>query len=151
MPKPRSAGRKRQDAMQGQLDVMKADHRPWVGLSSIVPNPDASSTIAVKNAGKSPAMNVRVKIFGHTDEGKPISVPAQPCSEDCTFHNIEMLPDIQLSDRVPRTDKPLPQAGTALWLGIRADYEDAEGSPHKTGVCLIQKSPGKLSTCPISR
>jgi hypothetical protein len=135
--------------LSGTLDEMRADQRPWVGLSGITTNPtDSSAIVAIKNGGKSPALNVRLKIFGHPYDGKAFSIPTQPCDDDCTFRGIEMLPDVQLSDRIPRTGEILPQSGTPIWLGVRADYEDANGRPYKTYVCLIQKGPMKLSTCP---
>jgi hypothetical protein len=51
-----------QTVMQGQLDSMEVDQRPWLGVSSVVavpdiisPGKDFTARITIKNTGRSPA------------------------------------------------------------------------------------------------
>jgi hypothetical protein len=97
-------------AMQRQMGIMEADQRPWVGLNGIDPisdKADPNTIIAymleVKNGGKSPAMNAKIKIKGGAGDCTQISVPTQPCDgDDCTFDGVMMLPEVPLGGRVPK-------------------------------------------------
>jgi hypothetical protein len=140
-------------AMQRQLGIMQADQRPWVGLNGIDPiadKADPTATLAyvleVKNGGKSPAMNAKIKIKGAPGDCSQISLPTQPCDgDDCTFDGIMMLPEVPIGARVPKIGEPTIKPGSDVCLILRVDYQDADGASHKTGVCLVQSSTGTRS------
>jgi hypothetical protein len=134
--------------MQRQLTVMETDQRPWVGLDGIDPSRtnDFFYLVKLANAGKSPAMSARVIIIGGAGDCTEFAVPRQPCEGDrCTFNNVEMLPNVPLGARIPRFGEPAPTPGGEVCLIARVDYEDTDGKPHKTGICLIQSPAGQRS------
>jgi hypothetical protein len=139
-----------QHIMQATLDAIEADHRPWVGLHSIMPVDRSTSVLfQVVNSGHSPALNAKVKIYSRIENGQLIQLPVSACGDDCTFRGIEMLPNVPFTARLPKIEEaPIPE-GTPVWYIARIDYDDANGRHHKTGICLIKKD-ADTRACPIA-
>ena len=138
-------------AMQGQLDVMKTDQRPWVGLRGIDNIPNSSAKMLVfSNGGKAPAMNASVFVSGVSEGDDTLVIPEAACESTCTFRGIELLPNVPLAVRVPRVGQPDPTADIPFWLVARIDYVDSEGHPHKTGICfrIMPDAGHSITDCP---
>ena len=138
------------EAMQGQLDAMKSDQRPWIGLLGIDPLQDANAVmVKIVNGGKSPALNVRASILGGQIGTDTIQFPGKPCGSDCTLAGIEMLPNVPLGRRIPPLNQVPVAASAKIWVVVRVDYSDTDGGRHTTGVCLIRIPPyGDMQSCP---
>jgi hypothetical protein len=93
-----------------QIQIMKDDQRPWVGLGNIRPiaeNPNSTIVVAyyidVKNTGKSPALNADVRFIGAPGDCSKFSIPKQRCKGDeCDFRGVELLPGSTAGTRIPR-------------------------------------------------
>jgi hypothetical protein len=82
------------------------------------------------------------------EDGTSISAPNHPCTEECTFRDMEMLPGIPVGARVPRSWQVQPVAGSTMIFVVRADYEDTFRKPHETVFCLIEDLSGDMRGCP---
>jgi hypothetical protein len=126
--------------MQQQLDTMKVDQRPWVGLGAVRPIGEGSGpslkvygySVAIANAGKSPALKTDIALIGGPGDCSEYQnqIPKQRCEGDkCKFRNVEILPGADKASRIPRVDETANLAAPefeACFI-VRADYEDADG------------------------
>jgi hypothetical protein len=120
-------------ALQGQLAVLHQQQRPWIGMGFVAYPPDATQ-LQFKNAGRSPAFNVSIDAFQwkpKTGADRPV-LPTTRCIKDCKLAGFILLPDVPYQFVLARESQD-----TVVWIIGRADYEDADGKPHKTGVCLV--------------
>ncbi len=133
-----------------QLDEMRADQRPWVGLDGIQPIQGANAIyVSITNSGKSPALHTRAIVSGGAIKKFPISIPDRPCDVDCTFTDIVMLPNVPLKRRVPPNGEAQATANDQIWFSVRVDYQDTEGLPHHYRSCLIIIPPyNDTKSCP---
>jgi hypothetical protein len=139
-----------QHVMQNMLENMQANQRPWVGLNGITPIDQSSAVLfQIINSGHAPAMNMKVKISYHVENGQLLQLPATACTDDCTFRGIQLLPNVPLTVRLPKAEEPLIPEGLPIWYIARVDYDDASGKHHKTGICLIKKD-ADTRACPIT-
>jgi len=124
-----------------QLDEMRNDQRPWIGLDGIVSAGNGTYIVTIINGGKSPAMKVNVVFDGGAGDCSKFSIPHQICEGDkCSLRNMVLLPLLKYGGRIPRLQDPLVLSGQDVCIIVRADYQDVAGSPHKTGICLIYNS-----------
>lgn len=145
------------DKMQTQVDIMRADQRPWLGMGFVGYPPDQPFQLQFINGGKSPAFDVAIiaYVWQHDDTGHPL-LPGVRCTTDCKVDGIGLLPGIPFQMVLLRQEGPFgPNNGRTFqdipgWIIGRADYKDSAGAPHKTGVCLYH-SPAThgLVSCPI--
>lgn len=133
-------------AFYSQLTQMRHDGRPWVGIGYIG-YPEADTAIQFMNGGKSPALNISMAAYAwepSTPDDRPI-LPTARCEADCRIQGLTLLPNIPFQfvlshDKRDRT----------IWLIGRADYDDIDGAPHKTGVCLLHIAGSHdVRDCPI--
>jgi hypothetical protein len=152
-----SDSHEQRDIMNGQMDVMLADQRPWLGVGFVGYPPDQPYQLQFINGGKSPAFDVAISAqVWPGDEAAPPRLPTSRCTLDCKVDNLEMLPGVpfqmillrQFGATGPNGPTFLDAAG---WIVGRADYKDAQGRPHKTGVCLYHlPATHDVRTCPIA-
>lgn len=141
-----------QAVMSAQVSEMQIEQRPWVGMHGIEPisspllpkdSPSVAYFLVLVNAGKSPAMGVNIKIDGGPGDCSLYVIPKQRCSgSECTFENLEMLPNVPVGRRIPSFINGPVRIGGEICLIARADYTDPTGRPHKTGICLIHSPRG---------
>jgi hypothetical protein len=136
--------------MQGQLDAMEADQRPWIGIDRIddVIQPGAKLYVNViwKNVGRGPALTARSFVrLKSTRKEEP--APVIPVLKDNNGEPGMLLPGgVNPS---PFSDNPLVNQASfdainngdlVLWVTGRVDYLDPSGNPHYTAF-LAQYSP----------
>jgi hypothetical protein len=148
-------------ALRGQLDVLRAEQRPWVSLGGLGIN-DVNRRPAVgqdfyifvnwRNFGRDPAFHTKVTYKFSTTQ--PM-IPLPPC-ENCGDGDV-MLPGIPIT-RTPHIDGAELtrevfggiQAGTTkMWFVLRIDYVDGERTPHKTFICYNFVWDGSFIDCGI--
>lgn len=135
-------------AISGQLSEMRRDDRPWIGINAITPLQDGSGVlVVVQNAGKEPAFQANIEITGNVIGVRGAPTNDAPCSNNCTFRNMLLLPGVPLGARVPRTYERQLGPGESLRIIVRADYLDSDGNSHKTGACIDRTSQGEEVTC----
>jgi hypothetical protein len=132
-----------------QWTAMKQGQRPWIAMSGIAPVPFGERIpnwsiyygyqFAVHNGGQSPALNVSVSVEKWNVNVGAIKFPTQKCVPSCILNNFEFLPGQNWAGRVPQyiEEPPLPAVGDDIAIVARIDYEDTDGNPHKTGICII--------------
>jgi len=149
-----------QDIMQGQLDAMKADERPWVGVQSFVlgaptVNPP-SVNITLVNSGRSPArlLNSYIgwgtmapypidPIYGNNETpygpGRAIIVPNQTVGAN---EKLNPLPFIVFA--------AIQNPSVDVFVYALIQYEDVvENVPHQTTLCWIYDPKNKVwDYCP---
>ena len=131
-----------------QWQTSKEDQRPWVGMTAIQPeteNPISRTAlyhkIIITNSGKSPAFHVMVGAGEWNKDPHSMTFPTKKCDEDCVGRSIEILPGTGLTFEFPSPDiSPPPQVSDIVWVVLRIDYEDSDGAPHKTGLCVKIKT-----------
>lgn len=127
---------------------MNAEHKPSVGMSGIQDIKDSTNVIVTfQNAGKAPAFGVRIAISAKAQGLGAPTVFKTACVDDCRISDFEMLPNVPLGFRVPRSTEPEIPIGAIQRIVIRVDYVEEDGTPHKTGICLL-KSATDLASCP---
>ena len=135
------------DVMKRQTAMMESDGRPWVSTSFVGYPPDAAQ-LGFKNFGRFPAFHVAIKAFSWQPTSyAPLPIlPTSRCTIDCKVSDIELATEVPFQFVLAR------QGGdTTVWIIGRADYEDAQGRPHKTGVCFVH-SPDThdVRDCPVA-
>ena len=96
-----------------QLEEMRAEQRPWVGVFgfNVQGDPDPSNglyyAVQIKNSGKSPAFDVNILAVDPHQSSGTDHIPHFKCLMDCTQSNLELLPDQVQWMRVPFRGKPL--------------------------------------------
>ena len=118
--------------MRKQLDVMKVDQRPWIGMASVgtIPNDPTAGIddfLTITNAGKFSAFDVSFSVDDWKQDADAVHLFTEKCSNDCRERNIEMVPGNQLGVRIPLIGEALPQVGDTVWLISRIDYRDFGG------------------------
>jgi hypothetical protein len=126
---------------------MKAEHRPMIGLSAIQDIKDSTAVyVSFQNIGKSPAFGTSIGIRTEVEGLHPSAPYGAACNYDCRIKDFEMMPNVPLSFRVPKTDEAQIPADKIQRITARIDYRDADGTQHNVGICLL-KSQNDMSTC----
>ena len=134
-------------ALQGQLSVLRAQQRPWVGVGFVGYPPDQPPQLQFKNAGNSPAFKVSITAFAWTptDNADTPVLPTEHCTHDCKAADFMMLPNVPVQFILSRDTSDV-----VVWVIGRADYEDADGHSHKTGVCMVHyPTTHDVRGCPL--
>ena len=137
-------------ALEGQLREMREEQRPWVGIdvasASAKPGETLNALVTVKNAGKTPALNVHA-VFRtgllkfNSEDGVD---ECHGCSQSV------LLPDANVNYVVPLAipaEMAAKHAAPAIFG--RVDYEDSSGSGYWTTVCRYYEIAFQLlASCP---
>ena len=136
--------------MRGQLDEMRAEQRPWVGVDGVHVEPLKAgqpiiASVRVKNVGRSPAFKIRAGFGGQPYAASEIVLLPANCS-NCTTD--VLFPDgvkefSPFDARKPLTDGQLADIAAGkliVRLGGRIEYVDSQGTPHKTLVCMFYRT-----------
>lgn len=144
-------------AQQGQLDELRSEQRPWVGLEliqnsqSVTTGHTFSISVFFKNYGRSPAFNVRGCVASDTPnikEQTPVGI-RKMMEELRKCNNIGastvLFPGGDYAFDVSRNNAMITDsvardidAGNATIAAFgRVDYRDGAGSPHETVFCAL--------------
>lgn len=146
--------RRQANYSQAQLTELRSEQRPWIGMGFVGYPPDGPFQLQFISNGKSPAIDVA--IFAKVVPGAfsdPPQLPSARCTTDCKMDGIVMLPGIPFQMvllREQASTNPISFRDISAWIIGRADYKDAQGGAHATGVCLFH-SPvtHDLVACPM--
>jgi hypothetical protein len=129
--------------------VPAAADRPWVGIDSIVvgalqANRKFISNVNVRNAGRSPATNVRatwnIAAPAVADVvASPEIEPCNTCAEAVLLPGAGTSYDVAMEESVLTADKlnRIRNGGDSIALSGRIDYTDSSGGAHITRACMI--------------
>jgi hypothetical protein len=131
-----------------QISLMAEDQRPWVGFEIInapvaKPGEAMNALIAVKNAGKAPALNVRAQFRVDRWDTKD---RLGECLDACSKSFLLPGDSVRYPTGIPAnmTD----YTGTAPAILGRVDYADAHGNHYWTTMCrYYEKQYSALSAC----
>ena len=155
--------------MQGQMDEMKAQNRPWVFIS-VIQNDQAMDTSRpfnilafIKNTGRGPALHVGA-CFGsdtpniHQQDKAGIDALFKELPPDCEKkQQTVLMPDAQFGYNVSRHASFMTQTviddidkGFATFYVIgRITYEDSNGGKYGAAVCALYLPASKsFNACP---
>jgi hypothetical protein len=136
-------------AMQRQLDELRDEQRPWIGITVALDEPKAGLPLKLSvqyiNVGHKPAFKVAVYAMLKPWPVGPIEeIPAN------ILHGEEggnvFLPGMSSSTRMKiDNDAPVNQAfidelksnPNKLWLVARAEYVDGDNKPHFTSIRVV--------------
>jgi hypothetical protein len=146
-------------ALERQIQEMRDEQRPWVGLQSFPQPPlprfneDYVVQLSFANGGKAPAFKVRANFTLHPlPTGTHPDIPSEPCPEtECGGGELS-IPNAPITRKfgLPKdqmtgfTIHDVAEGRSVLWLVGRIDYEEMprvnnkgikEATPHKTLLC----------------
>jgi hypothetical protein len=121
--------------------------RPWVGIDSIVVGTLQAgrkfiSNVNVRNAGRSPATNVRatwnIAAPATVDIAAPEIEPCNSCAEAVLLPGAAAIYDVAMDESVLTADKfnRISNGDDSIALFGRIDYTDSSGGAHITRTCM---------------
>jgi hypothetical protein len=133
--------------------------RPWIGVDAIAAgalqaNRKFISNVNVRNAGRSPATNVRatwnIAATASGDIASPEIEPCSKCAETVLLPNAAVAYELAIDESVLTSDKlnRIRNGDDGIVIFGRIDYADSFGGNHITRVCMIYV-PGlsRFSAC----
>lgn len=136
-------------ALRNQLEVMRADQRPWVGfkvvdVSSAKRGETLTATFNVKNVGKSPALKVHATL-----DTKFLKYNSEDGVSECTSCSSSLLiPGASVKYPITIPGEMTDYKKTAPAIFGRVDYEDTDGNQYWTTICrYYEVAYSTLSSC----
>jgi hypothetical protein len=122
--------------------------RPWVGVESmsagsLQPARRFPITAHVRNAGHTPALNVRAvfrsSVVGAKDIAAPEMEPCTDCAASVLLPNSSASYDAALDGNALTADvvNRIRNGEDTILVAGRLDYTDSAANPHVTNVCMI--------------
>jgi hypothetical protein len=146
-------------ALERQIQEMRNEQRPWVGLQSFPQPPlprlneDYVVQLSFANGGKALAFKVRaIFTLRPLPAGTHPDIPPEPCPETACGGGELLMPSAPITEKfgLPKdqmtgfTIHDVAEGRSVLWLVGRIDYEEMarvnnkgikEATPHKTLLC----------------
>lgn len=126
-----------------QWTTSKNDQRPWVGINSVqssdslIPPDSIHMRLNITNSGKSPAINVFVGVEDWRKDFHSIVFPTAKYDTTCRINGMELLPNGGVYIDIPSSnDEIFARIGDTILIVVRIDFDDTDGVPHKTGLCM---------------
>jgi hypothetical protein len=135
-------------ALRNQLEIMRADQRPWVGFevdsSSAKRGEKLTATFIVKNVGKSPALKVHAAI-----DAQFLKYNSEDSVPECTSCSFSLLiPGASVKYPISIPGEMTDYKKTPPAIFGRVDYEDTDGNQYWTTVCrYYEVAYSTLSSC----
>jgi hypothetical protein len=144
-------------ALQGQLDLMKRDERPWIGLDRIEgafapATKGFKFSVVAKNSGKSPALNVHGGFHVGPNPGNDISkiwpTTIKEGSSGLMLPGTITVWNLEITDEQMR--RYVAHETDEIIVYGRIDYDDVDGQSYCTKICRYydkDMAGGSLAIC----